>query len=552
MSRDRYLTLRNALHVVEGDSAPDSEKGSGQTSDKPARRARGNIKRMRCLCVFTSNKRRSARFTRDVSCSPSSSLDLYPDPEGVLQRPHYVGVTGYLPAVYTQRTAESDAWTLHKAMSLSSNNSTDIKSESDSATDGENGTTFVCDEDMAKDKSEECYKEWETYWRNVIDKKRENVFKDKDGAENGNDVNGSSEMEKDCVNQTNGDVKKRWLFALRHGERVDLTYGSWVPFCFDENEKYVRKDLNMPLKLAERAGGKENYALDTPLTRVGWLQAYLVGEGLRLAKIEITHVYSSLALRCVETAQAFLEGLQADPSVKIRVEPGLFEYLHWHSKALAQFMTPLELQKAGYNIDMNYKPYVDLGTDTSETVEEFYGRGEKAMHSAYKDTEAEGGNMIFVGHASTLDTLWQTMQRYNGDADAPPYTINKHLVRVPYCALAAMRDKPFQLVPPPCPPSINTSSARFDWKMLSCICLNTNKVQYDAHSELPANDAMRRFNAPRPFSLAYHLRRCDAFVTNSTAMKHAGEKEESGSFKSATEFVGNSERQSFVRCTVPD
>ncbi|GBP19164.1 hypothetical protein EVAR_11485_1 [Eumeta japonica] len=40
--------------------------GSGQTSDKPARRARGNIKRMRCLYVFTSNKRRSARFTRDV------------------------------------------------------------------------------------------------------------------------------------------------------------------------------------------------------------------------------------------------------------------------------------------------------------------------------------------------------------------------------------------------------------------------------------------------------------------------------------------------------
>ncbi|GBP52505.1 PiggyBac transposable element-derived protein 3 [Eumeta japonica] len=28
MSRDRFLTLRNALHVVEGDSAPDSEKGN--------------------------------------------------------------------------------------------------------------------------------------------------------------------------------------------------------------------------------------------------------------------------------------------------------------------------------------------------------------------------------------------------------------------------------------------------------------------------------------------------------------------------------------------
>lgn len=47
---------------------------------------------------------------------------------------------------------------------------------------------------------------------------------------------------------------------------------------------------------------------DTPLTRVGRFQAQLVGEGLRLAGIPVKHVYASAALRCVETAHAFLEG----------------------------------------------------------------------------------------------------------------------------------------------------------------------------------------------------------------------------------------------------
>lgn len=48
-----------------------------------------------------------------------------------------------------------------------------------------------------------------------------------------------------------------------------------------------------------------------------------------------------------------IAGLQADPSVKIRVEPGLFEFKLWHmAKGLTPFMTPQELQKAGYNVDV--------------------------------------------------------------------------------------------------------------------------------------------------------------------------------------------------------
>ncbi|KOB72104.1 Ecdysteroid-phosphate phosphatase, partial [Operophtera brumata] len=158
---------------------------------------------------------------------------------------------------------------------------------------------------------------------------------------------------------------------MRHGERVDLTYGHWVEHCFDSGT-YSRKDLNLPLKLADRAGGADSYYKDTPLTRVGQFQAQLVGEALRLAGITVRHVYASAALRCVETANYFLQDLMAI-----------------------------------------------------------------------------------------------ALQRVEADDRTPhSYQISKNLLKVPYCALGAMRDKPFELVCPPCPPSINSSSGRFDWRIL--------------------------------------------------------------------------------------
>lgn len=57
-----------------------------------------------------------------------------------------------------------------------------------------------------------------------------------------------------------------------------------------------------------RSGGAEAYLRDTPLTRVGELQAQLVGEGLRLAGVRPARVYASPALRCVQTAHHMLHG----------------------------------------------------------------------------------------------------------------------------------------------------------------------------------------------------------------------------------------------------
>ncbi|XP_066993675.2 ecdysteroid-phosphate phosphatase [Anabrus simplex] len=378
----------------------------------------------------------------------SEALTLSPD--GWVEGTSWLtGCSGYLPENYTERTAESDAWTLHRTVSLCSiegspetgrNSSPPPATHMERLSSMGDTTSSNKPSDVTSDSGDEkvvsAYENVET--QTPLSKTLEPV------------------------------PGPRHIYIIRHGERIDFTFGTWIPYCFDDSGKYVRKDLNMPKTVPERKSWPLGFFKDCPLTNVGMLQATLTGEAMKEAGITIHHTFCSPSLRCVQTCAGVLTGLGQTSEQSIAIEPGLFEWLAWYPDSLPDWMTIEDFQAAGYNVRTNYKPFVRLEElhDRRESAEQYYMRSFYLAQSVIKSTAEIGGNILLVGHSATLDVC---SRQLTGHAPRTSQEMTRLIQRIPYCSMVVIQETSehkWELKELPFPPVTHSNNMRFDWKVL--------------------------------------------------------------------------------------
>lgn len=337
------------------------------------------------------------------------------------------GNVGVFPHIFTQRTAETWIWTLHRSLPVSEEG---FPANGVAAANGEGDYDNV----------------WATedLYAKVVKKKKC----------------------QDSATAAEDRKKPRSMFVMRHGERCDFVFSrNWCDKCFDANGKYTRTNLNLPRVMVKRKSHID-FQRDAPLTEVGRCQARLTGEALKEAGVRITHVFVSPALRCVQTAQEVIRG--AGLTCRMCVEPTMFEWCGWYKPSLPNWIPPEQLVENGFSVDPMYSPFISSrNLNCQESVEEYYNRCASFSKHIIRKHDSDAGNILMVGHAGSLDVCLRQLCGKQPRSSAEFHDI---LCQFPYCCLAAatedLASKRWTFKEPPIPSISHGASKAFSWKVL--------------------------------------------------------------------------------------
>ncbi|KAK7088547.1 ubiquitin-associated and SH3 domain-containing protein B-like [Littorina saxatilis] len=335
------------------------------------------------------------------------------------------GINAMFPVVFTQRTAETWMWTLHRSHPLKEATKTAASNGAAAIDEGDYDNLWCNDDVYAK----------------VVKKKKN--------------------QEATAMERKPGNV-----YVMRHGERCDFVFSrNWCEKCFDAKGVYTRTNLNLPRVMVKRKNYKD-FQRDSPLTEMGKCQARITGEALREAGVELSYIYVSPALRCVQTATEVIRG--GGYKCKLFVEPTIFEWCGWYKPSVPNWLHPDQLIENGFPVDPSYAPFISArNLNVNESVEEYYNRCASLTRHVHRKHGPDGGNILIVGHAGSLDACFRQLC---GKGPRNSAEFHEILCQFPYCCFAMATEdastKRWMLKEPPIPGVCHSGNKSFSWKVL--------------------------------------------------------------------------------------
>lgn len=200
------------------------------------------------------------------------------------------------------------------------------------------------------------------------------------------------------------DQHKARLIIMRHSERLDsvLKNSTWPSECF-LNGVYHPKSLEFPINLPNRSD-PQSYLLDTPLTRFGHAHAHYIGQCFRTVGLIPTRVYASPAMRCVQTADSLIEGLEKRHRIKLKIDLSL----HEPTRKLLPIETNEYFSSSGFHVDLQYCPLLsasDNQTIIGETRSQYYRRMFFILKRIIEETLRSFRTTLIVTHRSCVTLL---------------------------------------------------------------------------------------------------------------------------------------------------
>ncbi|VDP09029.1 unnamed protein product [Soboliphyme baturini] len=234
----------------------------------------------------------------------------------------------------------------------------------------------------------------------------------------------------------------RKVFLARHGERIDEVFPGWERTSFTDFWDYKPSDLNMPMTLPSRINGPRDFINDPPLTEFGYVTAQMIGRGARLSEIIFHYVYCSPAFRCIQSAHGFLKAFP-ETKTKIRIEPGLFEFMADYKNSTLTWMTTEQIVSLGYEIDVAYTPIISR--------DDIRGR---VINQIIDWHEYSPVNILLFTHAAMMDAFSRPLIKRKSLPSMDE--MKKMSEYYPYGAVIALEEqaggRKWQLMPSAMPP----------------------------------------------------------------------------------------------------